>query len=109
MSNINDIEEIQVKPKVLYFDTDDDFYKFCVEPKLIVKTCKNYNGDDVCCTTFDFTPAYNDELSNNTIFVMRDKNSQIIKHDNVVSYRTISKKVKNLMPWYYEKIFECDK
>ena len=89
---------------VMYFDTDDDFYRFCVDPQLCVKTYDN-NGEPSEYLDFNFSPGYSDALANNIAFVIRNMNSQILKHNGVVSYRTISKKVDNLKPWYYEKIF----
>lgn len=108
MLHINKTLE-NIVPKVHYFDNDDEFYNFCVIPQLVVKKVLNNDNQEICYTDFNFSDAYNDEIANNTFFVIKDKNSQIIKHNNVVSYRTIGKKVQNLKPWYYEKIFECDK
>ena len=94
---------------VIYFDNDDDFYQFCVEPQLVSREYTNNNGEIDQYLDFNFTPGYNDAIDNATIFVINDKNSNILKHNNVVSYRTISKKVDNVKPWYYTKIFEKKK
>ena len=97
IDNINDC--------VMYFDTDDDFYQFCVEPVLIAREYTNNRGDIDYYSDFNFTNAYQDAIKNNIAFVIRDKNSNILKHKGVVSYKTISKQTQNLKPWYYEKIF----
>ncbi len=90
---------------VIYFDTDNDFYNFCVEPVLIPKEYTNQNGEIDQYSDFNFTSCYNDAIDRNIAFVIRDKNSQILKHNGVVSYRTISKQTQNLLPYWYEKIF----
>ena len=38
---------------------------------------------------------------NCSIFIIKDENSQIYKH-GAVSYRTITKEISNLEPWYDE-------
>ena len=90
---------------VMYFDTDDDFYQFCVDPEIIPKEYINKDGQIAYYGDFNLSQAYNDAINNSTLFVIRDKNSQILKHNGVVSYRTISKKVNNVQPWYYETIY----
>ena len=90
---------------VMYFDNDNDFYTFCVSPVLVPTDYTNRYGEPDQYYTFNFTDCYNDAIKNNVAFVMRDKNSQILKHKGIVSYRTISKQTQNLLPWYYEKLF----
>lgn len=88
---------------VMYFNTDDDFYTFCVEPILVPIEYTNANGEIAHYVDFNFTNQYQDAINKNIAFVIKDKNSQIMKHDGVVSYRTISKQAQNLEPWYYKK------
>ena len=90
---------------VIYFDTDDDFYNFSVQPVVVAREYINPLNQNDAYLDFDFSNAYNDAISNNIAFVIRDKNSQILKHNGLISYRTITKQAKNLKPWYYEKIF----
>lgn len=80
----------------MYFDCDDDFYRFCVCPKAVIHDVTNADG--VVCSYFDFdyTDAYKTAINNGTRFIIRDPDSQIFKH-KCVSYRTISKPVKNLV------------
>jgi len=89
----------------LYFDTDDDFYEFCVVPKLVTREYINPAGETAYYVDFDFTPEYREAVECGFEFIMKDIRSQIIKHGNVVSYRTISKKVENLKSWIYEDDF----
>lgn len=94
---------------IMCFDTDDDFYTFCVNPVLVVKEYTNKNGEIDQYSDFDFTNDYNDAINRNIAFVIRDKNSQILKHKGIVSYRTVSKQTQNLLPYWYEKIYNKNK
>ena len=105
MLKINESVGLNEYTDVMYFNTDDDFYAFCVEPVLVVKEYINNSGHVDQYTDFNFTNAYEEAVKNNIAFVIRDKKSQILKHNGVVSYRTISKQSQNLKPWFYEKIF----
>ena len=96
----------QEYPKVIYFNNDDDFYTFSVNPKLFPKQCTDSTGNVSQYMDFDFTNAYKDAIDNNIEFVILDPNSQIIKHNNVLSYRTISKPVSNLNNYRYSKYLE---
>ena len=105
MLKINESVGLNKYTDVMYFNTDDDFYAFCVEPVLVAKEYINNSGQVDQFADFNFTNAYEEAVKNNVAFVIRDKNSQILKHNGVVSYRTISKQSQNLKPWFYEKIF----
>ena len=105
MLKINESVGLNEYTDVMYFNTDDDFYAFCVEPVLVVKEYINNSGQVDQYTDFNFTNAYEEAVKNNIAFAIRDKKSQILKHNGVVSYRTISKQSQNLKPWFYEKIF----
>lgn len=83
-------------PQIMYFDNDDDFYNFCVNPKLFARELSvTNNGEKLYSYDFDYTDAYKNALSDNKLFVIKDEDSQIYKH-KAVSYRTITKPVKNL-------------
>lgn len=82
-------------PKKMYFDTDDDFYNFCVEPSIVQKERTLKNGESLKSFDFNFTWDYNDAINNNVMFIIKDPNSQIYKNQ-AVSYRTITKPVSNL-------------
>ena len=93
------------KGDVIYFDNDKEFYEFCIVPQLVSVDYTNPSGQVCQYCDFNFTNDYQEALNTNKKFVMRDKKSSIIKRNNTVSYRTISKRVNNLYPWYYEKIY----
>lgn len=80
---------------IIYFDTDNDFYAFCVKPQVMV--CDNTSGN--ISYDFDFTDDYKTALTNNKKFCIKDENSKIYKH-NCVSYKLISKDVQNLEPYF---------
>lgn len=105
MLKINESAGLNEYNDVMYFDTDDDFYSFCVEPVLVAREYVNNSGEIDYFSDFNFSNAYETALKKNTAFVIKDKNSQILKHKGVVSYRTISKQAENVKPWFYEKIF----
>lgn len=84
----------------MFFANDEEFYKFCVVPKLII--CQEPNsvtGEIEYYTDFDFTNEYKDALTRNRKFVICDDNSQIFKH-GCVSYRTITKPIDNLYKYH---------
>ncbi len=82
-------------PQKRYFDTDDDFYKFCVVPAIVKR--ERVLPDGTICRSFDFelSNEYKDAVNNNIMFIIKDPNSQIYKHQ-AVSYRTITKPISNL-------------
>jgi len=82
--NINNSDRI-------YFDNDDDFYAFSVNPTLINKEFIDANGN---------VRYYCDAVNSGKKFIIKDENSNIYKHQ-AVSFRTISKPVSNL-GYYYE-------
>ncbi len=91
---------------VVYFDTDDDLYKYVVIPQIVQREYTNNAGETAYYGDFDLNPVYYDDLDKSVVYVVKDPNSQILKHNGVVSYRTISKKLDNVKPWYYEKIYD---
>ena len=82
-------------PNKLYFNTDDDFYRFCVVPELVICQCPAGRYTDV-----NFSYVYLDAVNANKIFGIRQKDSQICKH-NAVSYRTITKPIKNVVEQFH--------
>lgn len=105
MSDIIEKNKLSKYTDYMCFDTDDDFYKFSVNPVVIVEEYTSNDGDQRKYATFDFSNAYKDAIKNNIAFVIRDRRSNILKHNGMISYRTISKQTENLHPWYFEKIF----
>jgi len=94
MKDINNIK---------FFDSDDDFYVFCVTPQLDVHSHTNIYGDTTYYTDFEFTNGYNDDIDNGIMFMIKNPNSSIQKR-GCVSYRGHAKRIKNLIP--YRKSYE---
>lgn len=89
---------------IMYFDSDQDFYDFCVVPSLR-PDMRMVDGVMIPkYFTFDLSYRYNDALQNGVYFCIKDPNSQIYKH-GAVSYRTITKKIDNLLQYFGDK---CD-
>ena len=87
----------------MYFDSDDDFYQFCVEPYIIPVEYTDNNGEIKYSMDFNLSKAYKDAVNQGKTFIIKDPDSQIFKHQ-AVSYRTITKPIQNL-----EQYFEtCD-
>ena len=98
---------------IMHFKNDDEFYNFCVEPCVIITECGCCNGkcNEGCCNEccdnktyyqdFPYTNEYVKAVNEGKCFMIDDENSQIAKR-GAVSYKSITKNVHNLMP-YYEK------
>lgn len=84
---------------IIYFDSDNEFYDYAVIPELISIAYTDKNGIERYYTDFNFTTQYNNAVNNGMRFVIKDEDSQIYKH-GCVSYRTISKEIPNLDPWF---------
>lgn len=81
--------------KIIIFDTDDEFTRFCLNPNptftpFMIDGVKRYSYD------FDFSPRYLDALKNGYKFKINEENSLIYKH-KAVSRGFITKPVKNLV------------
>ena len=87
------------KDNIIYFDSDNEFYEYSVVPELVPVQYIDSEGNEKYYTDFNFTPQYNAAINNNMRFVIKDEDSQIYKH-GCVSYRTISKDISNLDPWF---------
>lgn len=79
---------IDQSKNAIFFDNDEEFYQFAVNPLLSVT-----NGDDIPYTDWNFTDCYNSAVAANTDFIICDDNSNTYKNQ-CVSYRTITKPVK---------------
>ena len=86
-------------PNKMYFDNDDDFYRFCVVPVIVPKERVQIDGSIRQSMDFNLSHEYNNAVDNGTIFIIKDPNSQIYKHQ-AVSYRTITKPIVNLEEYY---------
>lgn len=78
----------------IYFDSDDEFLDFALDRRIVIKEGKN-----CLYTDFNFTSMYQKEVDNGVRFCIKDENSQIEKRQ-AISYRTITKEVENLDPWF---------
>lgn len=82
--------------KYIYFDSDDDFYKFCVVPNVIeIDYINPITGENCKKLGFELSNQYYDAINSGKKFVIKDHNSQIYKH-KCVSYRTMSRNIQNL-------------
>ena len=87
------------KDNIIYFDNDNEFYEYCVVPELVPVQYINSEGNEKYYCDFNLSSQYNNAINNGTRFIIKDEDSQIYKH-GCVSYRTISKDIQNLDPWY---------
>lgn len=89
----------KVKSNILYFNNDDEFYRFCVVPEIVTVKYMNNAGQPDCYADFNFTNEYNKAIEDGTLFCIKDENSNIFKN-KAVSYRTITKPVSNLKQYF---------
>ena len=90
---------MNTKDNIIYFDSDNEFYDYCVVPELVPVQYIDSEGNEKYYSDFNFTPQYNNAVNNGMRFVIKNEDSQIYKH-GCVSYRTISKDIQNLDPWF---------
>lgn len=83
------------KSNIRYFDNDEEFYNYCVDPRIVPVD----SGEGYYYTTFNFTPQYLDDVKNGYKFMIKDENSTIFKR-GCVSYRTMTKRVQNLEQYF---------
>lgn len=96
--------QIKNNYNIMRFKNDDDFYDFCVQPAIVIREsqCDECsNGIKPCYQDFLFTDRYVNAVNNGIHFIIEDENSQIYKR-GTVSYKSITKNVHNLMPYYGE-------
>jgi len=82
---------------IRYFDNDDDFYNYCVDPRIV--PMKSEEG--FYYTTFNFTPQYLSDVKDGVKFVIKDVNSKIFKHQ-AVCVGIMNKRVQNLEQYFDE-------
>ncbi len=75
----------------IYFANDQEFYDFAVSPFDVFQRMEG----GTLFHDWNFTPAYEDALSEGKEFVIEDPNSQVVKHQCAV-YRTVCKPVENV-------------
>ena len=84
---------------IIYFDNDDEFYEFCVVPKLVPVQYVNGDGQIAYYTDFNLSDAYHDAVKAGKKFMIKNEDSSIFKH-KCVSYRTLSKPIENLCQYF---------
>lgn len=93
--------KLQPGKDIIYFDNDDEFYRFCVVPALYVVTKKNNAGGETLTTDFDLSYAYKDAIDKGIKFCIKDQDSQIFKH-GCVAFSCVNKPVENLVQYFGE-------
>lgn len=63
---------------ILYFDNDDDFSVFALEP-MSVCSYINPDGEEVFCMQHKFTQKYYDAINSGKLFCIRDLKSHVNK------------------------------
>ena len=84
-------------PVIRYFENDDDFYNYCVDPRIVPMK----SDEGFYYTTFNFTPQYLSDVDNGVVFIIKDVNSKIFKH-KTVSVGLMNKRVQNLEQYFKE-------
>lgn len=84
---------------ILFFNNDDEFYKFCVFPETIITKEILPDGSECYCADFDFSDQYKNALAQGKKFMILDENSQIFKHGEI-TYRVNTKPVEGLLEYY---------
>lgn len=94
MLNLRNFENEIYKKNIIYFNNDDEFINFCINPLVKINT-----NEKVPYAYYDFSDNYYNALKANKKFCIKDENSRIVK-DGMVGYRTSTLKVDNLEPYY---------
>lgn len=81
------------KNNVIVFKNDEEFYKWCIDPELYIK-----EGKSCSYTTWDFSYDYKKALREGKKFAIYTNDSRVLKNGDI-SYRTITKKVENVVPY----------
>lgn len=88
----------------IFFDSDDEFYNFAVVPELVTVEEIGVDGKPFRYTDFNFSDIYKDAVSQGKKFIIKNEDSKITRQ-NCVSYRTITKKLHNMKP-YFDDIYD---
>ena len=86
--------------KLIFFDTDKDFYDFAVFQT--GEVIPGEHGVDYY-SDLAYTKAYLDAVDNGMIFIIKDPNSQIYKRGCISTGKSI-KQISNL-EYYYPEIY----
>ena len=80
---------IDQENNIVYFDNDEEFFDFCVNTELVIKT----SAKGTLYYDMDFTEWYKSHVGEATKIVILDSHSEILHHGGVVTYRTCNKKI----------------
>ena len=80
---------IDQENNIVYFDNDEEFFDFCVNTELVIKT----SVKGTLYYDMDFTEWYKSHVDEATKIVILDSHSEILHHGGVVTYRTCNKKI----------------
>ena len=80
---------IDQENNIVYFDNDEEFFDFCVNTELVIKT----SAKGTLYYDMDFTEWYKSHVGEATKIVILDDDSTILRRGGVVTYRTCNKKI----------------
>lgn len=80
---------------ILFFNNDDEFTEFSIDPTLVAKCIERKNGDKIWYYDFNFSKLYNDAVAQGKKFTIKDPNSRIMKNGDI-GYKLVTKPVENL-------------
>lgn len=86
---------------ILYFDNDDEFSSFCINPTLTTYVVQDEDGIDHTYVDYDFTDQYKNAVANGQRFCIKDLASHVNK-DGLLGYRNTTKVIDNVERYYGE-------
>lgn len=88
---------MKTEGNIIYFDNDDEFYEWALDPTLKFKRSEN----GTLYYDVDFSKEYERAINEDKHFVICDEDSVIEKNQSI-SYKLVTKEVKNLDTYYGE-------
>ena len=92
-------EDTMVDVPTMYFDNDDEFYIFSVDPNIITTPYTRADGTTGYVADWDFTQGYKDAVADGVRFIIKDEDSQIYKH-KAITHRVATKPISNLEQYF---------
>lgn len=83
------------KNDIMYFDNDNEFVDFCIDPDIVLHKNDQYN---LFYYDIQFTPEYLKCVKDGKKFCIRDQKSKVCKHKGV-TYKLVFKPVENLIDY----------
>lgn len=99
MLNLNKLNKEYEEENVLYFNNDDDFSLFCMNPELKTYSRVDNFGNTVYQTYYDFSDDYLNAVNSGMYFCVKDENSHVNK-DGILGYKNTSKCIDNVKRYY---------